>query len=118
MYDFNKQDIIAGCLTVVAIIYISHTDLILPMTIRNLFNNDLFRIIVLSLLAIIAFNAQPHVALVIAILFIITMYFVNKNEIDETFNGNIKSNNLCINNNNCQSNICIMQEGKTYGLCK
>ena len=122
MSEFNKhissQDIIAGCLTIVTIIYISQPDLVLPMTIRNLFNNDIFRIIVLSLIAIIACNAKLHVALIVACLFIITMHYVNKNEIDETFFGNIKSNNLCIDDNNCQSNSCIILEGKSYGLCK
>jgi hypothetical protein len=122
MYDFNKQnvtqDIIAGCLTIITIIYASHTQLVLPIIIRNLFNNDIFRIIVLSLITIVAGNAKPHVALFVAILFIISMQYVIKNEIDETFFGNINTNNLCNKNENCISNVCIMQEGKTYGLCK
>ena len=81
-------------------------------------NNDIFRIIILSLIALVAGKAKPHVALFVAILFIISMQYVIKNEIDETFFGSVKTNNLCNNNNNCVSNICIMQEGKSYGLCK
>ena len=113
------QDIIAGSLVIVIIAYASHTQIVLPITIRHLFNNDIFRIIVLSLIAIIAGNAKPHVALSIAILFILSMHYVVKNELDETFFGNIAKGNLCNKNEDCQNNLsCNILDNNKYGKCQ
>ncbi len=113
MYKLYKQQLFQD------ITYPSDTQFSLPIKIRNLFNNDIFQIIILSLIVIIVTtNAKPHIALVVAILFIISMQYVSNHDINETFFGNIQSNNLCIKNENCKNDVCIMQEGKSYGLCK
>ena len=122
MYNLNQnsviQDIIAGCLVIFIIIYTSYTQIVLPISIRRLFNNDLFRIIVLSLIAIIAGNAKPHVAVSVAILFVLTMHYVVKNELDKTF-GNIAKDNLCIRSEDCQQNLSCNKLGNSkYGKCQ
>ena len=57
----------------------------LPDYIRNLFNNNIFRVVFLSLLLLHDFNKSPHVALIIALAFIITMNYLNQLEIKENF---------------------------------
>ena len=112
------QDIIAGCLVILTVAYASYTQIVLPATIRNLFNNDIFKIIVLSLIAIIAGNAKPHVALSIAILFVLTMHYIVKNELNETF-GNIAKGKLCNNNEDCQQNLSCKKLGNNkFGKCE
>ena len=57
----------------------------LPGYIRNLFNNNIFRIVFLSLLLVQSFDKAPHVALSIALVFVLTMYYLGEQEIKENF---------------------------------
>lgn len=57
----------------------------LPDYIRNLFNNNIFRVVFLSLLLIHNFNRSPHVSLAIALVFVITMQYISDQEIKENF---------------------------------
>jgi len=57
----------------------------LPTYIRDLFNNDIFRVLFLSLVLIRGFNTVPHVALIVSLIFIITFHYVNQQEIRENF---------------------------------
>jgi Na+/proline symporter len=59
--------------------------LTLPGYIRNLFNNNIFRVVFLSLLLIHNFNRTPHVAVAIALIFVITLHCLHVQEIKETF---------------------------------
>ncbi len=52
----------------------------MPEYIRRLFANNIFRIFFLSLLLIYNFNTAPHVAVFIAGVFVITMYYINERE--------------------------------------
>ncbi len=55
----------------------------LPHYIRNLFNNTLFRIAFLSLLIVFGFNKSPQVAIVVALIFVLTLQFLKEQEVKE-----------------------------------
>ncbi|ARF11217.1 hypothetical protein Klosneuvirus_1_74 [Klosneuvirus KNV1] len=55
----------------------------LPSYIRKLFDNTIFKIVFLSLLLIFNFKNTPHIALVIAIIFVLTLDALNNQEAKE-----------------------------------
>lgn len=55
----------------------------LPNFISGLFKNPLFRIAFLSLLLINNFNTTPHVALIVVLVFVITMEHLNRHEMEQ-----------------------------------
>jgi len=57
----------------------------LPGYIKNLFKNNIFRVLYLSLLLILTFKKAPSVAITVALVFVITMYYLNIDEIEERF---------------------------------
>ena len=57
----------------------------LPDYIKNLFNNTLFRIVFLSLMLVYNFNNAPHVALTIALAFVLTLDYLSAEQIKENF---------------------------------
>lgn len=57
----------------------------LPNYLKNLFTNNIFRTIFLALLVIYGFGKAPHVGFSVALIFIITMYHLEKQEIKENF---------------------------------
>lgn len=57
----------------------------LPNFIQNLFNNTIFKVVFLSLLIIYSFDKAPHVALIVALVFVLTLEYLNHEEIKETF---------------------------------
>jgi hypothetical protein len=57
----------------------------LPDFIKNLFNNPIFRVLILSLLLIHNFHSAPHIAITVVLLFTLTMYTINMQEIKENF---------------------------------
>ncbi len=57
----------------------------LPHYIRNLFNNTIFRIVFLSLLIIFGFNKSPQVAIIVALIFVLTLQFLREREVKENF---------------------------------
>ena len=57
----------------------------LPTYIINLFKNTIFKIAFLSLLLIYRFENSPHVALTVAIIFVITLDYISHEECKENF---------------------------------
>ena len=57
----------------------------LPGYLKNLFNNNIFRIVFLSLLLTQNLNKVPHVAITVALLFVLTLHYLNEQEIKENF---------------------------------
>ena len=86
--DFNnilQNDYVAVILAIFVIAYgFALSRVQLPGYIRNLFNNDIFRVVFLSLLLIHNFNRTPHVAVAIALIFVITLHYLHEQEIKET----------------------------------
>jgi hypothetical protein len=57
----------------------------LPGYLKDLFNNNIFRIAFLSLLLTQNFNKTPHVAIVVALVFVVTLHALSEQEIKENF---------------------------------
>jgi hypothetical protein len=57
----------------------------LPCYIKNLFKNTFFKILFLSLLLIYRFEKAPHVALVVALIFVLTLDYLSVEETKENF---------------------------------
>jgi len=55
----------------------------IPDYIRNLFSNNIFRVVWLSLLIILNFDKTPHIAIVVALVFVLTLHYINKMEAQE-----------------------------------
>jgi len=55
----------------------------LPTYIRKLFDNTIFKIVFLSLLLVFNFKNTPHIALVISIIFVLTLDALNNQETKE-----------------------------------
>ena len=86
--DFSSiinNDAVVIVLTIIVILYASYLRVEMPNYIKTLFENNIFRIIFLSLLLILAFNQAPHVAITMAIIFVLTLYFLNEHEAKESF---------------------------------
>ncbi len=56
----------------------------LPSVIKKMFNNSIFRILILSLI-VYKGNKDPQLAIIIAISFTITMNYLRDNELKEEF---------------------------------
>lgn len=57
----------------------------LPLYIETLFKNTIFRVLFLSLLLIFNFNKTPHVAVIVAMIFVLTIQYLSTKEMNETF---------------------------------
>lgn len=57
----------------------------LPNYIRNLFSNNIFRVVFLSLLLTQNLDKSPHVAVTVALVFVITLHYLGEQEIKENF---------------------------------
>lgn len=57
----------------------------LPCYIKNLFNNTFFRILFLSLLLVYRFEKAPHVALTVALVFVLTLDYLSAEKTKENF---------------------------------
>jgi len=89
-------------ITIFLILYSSYLSPTLPKCIQNLFNNTIFKIIILFLLIYFKNDIPPSIALLIVISYVLTLeyiYFINSKEtfsITTEFN---KNNNIEFINN-------------------
>lgn len=56
-----------------------------PKYIHDLFKNDLFRVLFLSLLLAHGFHKSPSISILISVVFVYTMHLINEAEIKENF---------------------------------
>jgi hypothetical protein len=68
---YLDSDYVSGILGLFLIVYASMSQIVLPNWLVSVFKNDIFRVLYLSLLLLIPFNKAPHVAIIIAILYVI-----------------------------------------------
>lgn len=57
----------------------------LPDYIRTLFTNNIFRVVFLSLLVFYGLRKSPTVSIAIALVFVVTMHYLNEQEMKENF---------------------------------
>jgi hypothetical protein len=72
-------------LTSLLALYGANTRVQLPSFIRTLFENNIFRVVFLSLLLIYKFDKAPQVATVVSLVFVLTMHHLSQMEIRENF---------------------------------
>jgi hypothetical protein len=83
--SFLNNEYFLAVATILLVAYGTMANVALPDFITDLFKNDIFRVVFLSLLCIYRFNSAPHVALIIALTFVLTMYYLNLQERRENF---------------------------------
>ena len=96
----NGKDYVVLVISILLILYSHHIRIVPPQFIKNLFGNNIFRVVFLSLLLIYKFEKAPHVSIFIALVFVLTMHFINKDEIKENFQYVKYINNINNINNN------------------
>ena len=86
MPDLLDNDWVVAALALFVTLYALNLGRIeLPCYIKNLFNNTLFRILFLSLLLVYRFEKAPHVAIVVALVFVLTLDYLSIRETKENF---------------------------------
>lgn len=84
MDSFLSNPYVAGAIVVIAIFYGSLARPELPMAVHRLFDSPIFRFIILTLIAWVG-SKNIQVALVIAIVFMITMNLLSEQKLSEGF---------------------------------
>lgn len=79
----------------------------LPPYIRELFMNDIFRFVYLTLLMIFTFEAAPHVAIILSLIFVLTLYILNHQEMRENFDQVKNLSNKLNNGLNNTTNLIV-----------
>ncbi len=55
----------------------------LPNWVSELFKNDIFRVIFIAFIAMIPAKQSPHVAIILAIIFVTTLHFIQQDDVKE-----------------------------------
>jgi|LakMenE18May11ns_1017448.scaffolds.fasta_scaffold8760772_1 hypothetical protein len=86
MNNLLNNDAVNIALTMFIVLYgLNLGKMKLPTYIKDLFNNTIFRIVFLSLLLVYRFNNSPHVALTVALLFVLGLDYLYTQQIKENF---------------------------------
>jgi len=83
--SFTDNEYAVAIVMIVAITYASLARPTLPSWLTKLFKNDIFRVVFLSLLLMFNFEKSPHVALTVALVFVVTLHYINENDVQEQF---------------------------------
>jgi hypothetical protein len=81
----DNEYVVAGLALFIGLYGLTLSRVELPDYVRNLFNNNIFRVVWLFLLLVFNFNKVPHVAITIALVFVLTLHYINEQEIKENF---------------------------------
>ena len=84
---------VSSILTLIVVLYATFLSPELPKSIKDLFNNTIFRMFILFLV-VIKGNTDPSLAIIIAVAFVLTMDYVYLLDAKEAFQE--------INNNKCK----------------
>jgi hypothetical protein len=94
--NFLRNEYVTAVVALFVVLYASNVAPRLPDVVIDLFNNPIFRVFVLFLVAYIA-NKNPAVALLVSVAFVVTLNVINRQEAEEgfldvidTFNGGRK----------------------------
>ena len=67
--EFLNNEYVLIAMTLFVVLYASMGQMDVPTWLKALFKNDVFRVVFLSLLLIYRFDKTPHVALIVALVF-------------------------------------------------
>lgn len=65
-------------------VYAKNSEIKFPQIIKKIFTNPIFQIIFLTVLVML-FNKKPHIALIVAIIFVLSMDYLDYGEAKENF---------------------------------
>ena len=82
--NFLRNEYVTGVVALFVVLYASNVAPRLPDVVIDLFNNPIFRVFVLFLVAYVA-NKNPAVALLVSIAFVVTLNVINRQEAEEGF---------------------------------
>lgn len=83
--SYLNNDVVIIVLAFIVALYASSLRVEMPEYIQKLFKNDIFRVVFLTLLLIFAFKQSLQVAFIMALLFVLVIYFLNCFEQQEAF---------------------------------
>jgi hypothetical protein len=83
--NYTNNEYLLAVLAIFLSVYGSMSRVTLPKWLVKLFKNDIFRVGYISLLLIVPFDTLPHVAIILALIFVVTLNFINKQESKEQF---------------------------------
>jgi hypothetical protein len=89
---YIDNDLSSSVLVALIIVCASQTDLVLPKWVRTLFNSSIFRFVYLSLLLMIPFKKAPHLAIAVAVLFVVIFEILKRTERFENMAGDVARN--------------------------
>lgn len=80
----NHNEIASMVIIFAGILYVlSLNNIKLPCSVKNLFNNTIFKMIFLSLLVVYTYEKTPYIALTIAVVFVMTLDYLNTEQMYE-----------------------------------
>ncbi len=103
-FNFNVYNILSIIVCVFALIYVFYVDYRLPNVVKNLFNNMAFRALIILLIAYIA-NQHPLVAIIVAVVFTVTISMLQNRKVKEEFV--IKKNFLQLGSSSLDVSDCV-----------
>lgn len=83
--DFLNNEYVTIISAMLVALYGSREHIKLPNFIKTLFKNNIFRVVFLSSLLVYKFESNPQIALTVALVFVLTMYFIDQQEEKESF---------------------------------
>lgn len=86
MQDLFNNDYMAVIVPLFVVLYgLNLAKMGLPHYVQNLFKNTIFKIVFLSLLLVYRFEKSPHIALAVALVFVLTLNYIGEQETKENF---------------------------------
>lgn len=112
--NFLRNEYVTGVVALFVVLYASNVAPRLPNVVIDLFNNPIFRVFVLFLVAYVA-NKNPAVALLVSVAFVVTLNVINRQEAEEGFLDVIDTFNSDKKENFEAGNACDSIESKYDG---
>lgn len=82
--SLTNDELAMSVIIFASVIYVlSLSNIKLPCSVKNLFDNIIFKMVFLSLIMVYTFEKSPHVALIIALVFVMTLEYLNKEKMYE-----------------------------------
>ena len=83
--QFINNQYVVIILAIFIAIYAHKARVKLSPSVKKLFSSDIFRVLFLSSMLIYKFEKAPQVAVIVSIIFLLTMHYLNQDEIIENF---------------------------------
>jgi hypothetical protein len=82
--SLTNDELAMSVIIFASVIYVlSLSNIKLPCSVKNLFDNIIFKMVFLSLIMVYTFEKSPHIALIIALVFVMTLEYLNKEKMYE-----------------------------------